>query len=472
MARWKPMSAALVQKRPCLARNSPVHHTIHWYYPLLAAFLLSSAGIFAEELPQPEAAAPGFLEIARDPDAPDEQKRTIAAMMAFVNETDIEAAFEKLEATDVLTIYGGGAESVSDLTPLSGLTNLETLVLYNNEISDLQPLASLVNLRTLRLELNRIEDIGPLAKLHKLESLQITNNRIADLGPLSGLSQLRTLWLSDNRIEDISPLGELASLRNLYLSGNRVTDLGIFAELALCDLRLAGNGIEDISALRRMNQETTCFINLDLSDNAIRDITPIGELERLSSLNLSNNRIEDARGLRNPELRYLDLEGNKLARIPDLAVLELNAIKLGGNPISDFEELIAYKKKNPLVDIQAGEAFVRAYEDSIPMVEELEGSPILGTWRTEPLDTEWGFLIVEMRFLPNGIFHQTLLPGEPDDEMDAGEGYSMDGRFAIREGTLEFTMGGEPKENAFEIDDDVLRLVDNESEVTLKRIAD
>ena len=49
-----------------------------------------------------------------------------------------------------------------DLTPLAGLNNLQTLVLWGNQITDLTLLAHLNNLTELYLGGNQIEDLSPL----------------------------------------------------------------------------------------------------------------------------------------------------------------------------------------------------------------------------------------------------------------------------------------------------------------------
>jgi len=428
-----------------------------------------------EENPElAEKAQPGFLEIARDPNATAEQKRTVAAMMEFVDETDPAAAFEKLKASENLILYGGGggADGLSDLSPLSNLTNFETLVLYNHNISDITPLGSLVNLRTLRLEVNKIEDISPLANLRMLESLQIDHNLISDLRPLSGLTRLRTLWISKNKISDITPLKELTGLRDLYLSENKVTDLKVIKEMAVSDLRLRGNGISDISDLRHMNQNTTGFIGLDLSDNAIQDVSPIGELGRVTSLNLANNQIADASALHNPALKWLDLQGNKLTRIPDLGKLKVSHINLRGNPIEDYSDLVAFKKANPRVEILADEGFTVAFEKSIPVVNELVDSPLLGVWRSDVIESEWGELILEIRFKPNGVFYQGMLAAEIDQETEEQEGFTVDGRFSVQDDLLEMTIQEKTVKQKFKIENDILALKSEGEKIRYTRVAE
>lgn len=417
---------------------------------------------------------PGFLEMARDPDASAEQKRTVSAMMQFVQETDPVAAFEKLKAADHLILSRGHrgrvTNGLSDLTPLSEFTNLETLVLWDHRISDLSPIASLQNLRFLRLEVNRISDISPLANLRRLESLQIDYNLVSDLRPLSGLSRLWYLSLSNNQVSDVGPLAGLKELRTLNLGGNRVTDLKTLAEMPwLMTLRLNANGIADLSDLGDMKRWSSAgFICLDLSDNAICDVGPISQLRREFDVILANNRIVDAGVeslLRNPALRAVDLRGNRLSRVPDLRNLKRPlAIDLRGNPIEDYANLVGFKEENPRAEIRADEEFTRAFEKRIPVKEELEESPLLGVWRTGPLVTEWGPLVLEMRFEANGVFYQALLEANPELGAEEEQGHTIDGRFAVRGDRLEITFWGITSEVRFALDNDSLTIWEDDGE--------
>ena len=76
------------------------------------------------------------------------------------------------------------SNNISDLSPLSNLTSLTVLYLYNNSISDISSLSKLTNLRWLDLSTNDISDISSLSKLTKLSRLWIDSNSISDLNPL------------------------------------------------------------------------------------------------------------------------------------------------------------------------------------------------------------------------------------------------------------------------------------------------
>ncbi len=207
--------------------------------------------------------------------------------------TDLNA--EKSGITDLSGIeYAVNLQSlvirwnrISDLSPISSLTNLRHLDAHGNGIiSDLSPLSALVNLESLVLRINNISDLSPLAGLDCLEELFLQCNSVSDLSPLAGLSALECLELSQNRVSDISALSGLHNLRNVILRFNLVRDISPLAGLNdLEDLHLQGNFVNDLSPLAGL----TGLRNLDLANNRIVDMSPLLELTNLNSLNLEGN---------------------------------------------------------------------------------------------------------------------------------------------------------------------------------------
>ena len=205
--------------------------------------------------------------------------------------------------------------NLTDISVLSGLSNLEVLNLRGNALTDAWPLAGLTNLRRLDLSGNRIEDISALSALAGLEVLDLRGNALTDAWPLAGLTNLRRLDLSGNRIEDISALSALAGLEVLLLDGNGVADVGPLAGLRrLSRLDLSGNRVPNTAALGGLR-----FLSrLDLSDNRIAGAGPLGGLSSLVWLDLTGNPVLDVSPLAPlAELHWLWLD----AAIPRLRTL-------------------------------------------------------------------------------------------------------------------------------------------------------
>ena len=155
-----------------------------------------------------------------------------------------------LDGEEVVQGTWSNSNSVSDLSPLSDLTNLTELWIGGNAISDLSPLAGLINLTQLNLDNNTISDLSPVAGLTKLIGLYLVGNSASDLLPLVGLTNLESLFLNNNGISDLSPLAGLTKLTRLALNNNLVSDLSPLAGLtSLRWMRLVGNNISDLSPL-------------------------------------------------------------------------------------------------------------------------------------------------------------------------------------------------------------------------------
>ena len=179
---------------------------------------------------------------------------------------------------------------ISDLSPLSNLTNLTHLYLSDNQICNLSPLSGLTNLTRLYLNNNNIFDLSPLSGLTNLTHLYLNDNQIVDLNPLSSLTNLTDLYLSDNQIVDLSPLSSLTNLTRLYLDINKISDLSPLSTLTnLTHLALNVNQIVDLSPLSTLAN----LITLELDYNQISEPRPLSTLTKLSLLYLNVNPIPD-----------------------------------------------------------------------------------------------------------------------------------------------------------------------------------
>ena len=68
-------------------------------------------------------------------------------------------------------------------------------------------------IRELWVANNQISDITPLSNLTNLYALELNGNQISDISAVSGLDKLGQLYLSRNMISDIEPLVENKGLR-------------------------------------------------------------------------------------------------------------------------------------------------------------------------------------------------------------------------------------------------------------------
>ena len=89
------------------------------------------------------------------------------------------------------------------------LKNSDEIRINHTQISDLSPLSGFSNLKTLHLENNKISDLSPLAGLNRLELLHLENNKVSDLSPLNGVKGLLYLFIGGNSVTEFSPVAEI-----------------------------------------------------------------------------------------------------------------------------------------------------------------------------------------------------------------------------------------------------------------------
>ncbi len=307
-----------------------------------------------------------------------------------------------LEYATGLRSLGVSGNLISDLKPLLGLTELESLYLQDNPLScetidyDIPVIKAgnrpelelyfdevcvgcdntvAVNFVDARLKaeveselgiidptscdmrrLERLEvhatgitDLMGLEHATRLRELTVYENQITDVSALSGLQFLILLDLNHNLITDISPLKELARLRFLYLGDNKIAELPDMSGLkSLNELDLNGNNIKDISCISAL----IGLESLDLWGNEISDISVLRGLENLMGLELSNNNITDISPLSGlVNLRYFSASNNYVSDVSSLTGMsKLNYIYLKYNPLSCatvVNDIPVIKNNNP-----------------------------------------------------------------------------------------------------------------------------
>ena len=177
-----------------------------------------------------------------------------------------------------------------DIKDIGKLKNLIVLDLDFNNITDVSVLSGLTNLQELHLSVNEISDISPLENLNNLTWLGLTSNNIRDISALSGLIDLEELYLANDRISDINPLTGLINLRILGLGANQIKDISALSGLTSLEMAdFSGNNVNDISALANLINLT----HLGFFDNKVKDISVISGLINLEAVNSYGNPITD-----------------------------------------------------------------------------------------------------------------------------------------------------------------------------------
>ena len=125
-----------------------------------------------------------------------------------------------------LTVLAGWDQGIRDLTGLEFATNLETLDLGENHETGINS--------------NDISNLSPLSGLTNLWWIGLSQNSISDISPLSGLTNLGILYLNDNSISDISPLVAntgLGSGDEVYLNDNPLSSTSLNTHIPALESR-------------------------------------------------------------------------------------------------------------------------------------------------------------------------------------------------------------------------------------------
>lgn len=145
------------------------------------------------------------------------------------------------------------------------------------------------------------------------------------------------------------------------VEGKSIQDVSPLSELTQLDiLILKQDGITDVSPLKTL----TNLSELDLSMNgAIKDVSAIKSMKKLTTLNVSSNAIENVDDIADlTKLQYLNISGNKISSLPDMSKLtELRTLLASANELTDVTaigqlknlEALDLTKNSELTDVKA-----------------------------------------------------------------------------------------------------------------------
>ncbi len=190
---------------------------------------------------------------------------------------------------------------IADLTGMEMLLNITSLNLSGNSISIITPLTGLTLLSELDLSNNQMmlttaaefTDINALTALTKL-NLSNTSTTLANNITLFGfnLPASTDLNLDFNAITALSAnaFSTMQNLQRLSMQGNGLANIDSSVSMLsqLSDLNLADNQITDATSLSALNTVSN-FTSLNLANNQIADMTPLSQLPQLLTLDVSNN---------------------------------------------------------------------------------------------------------------------------------------------------------------------------------------
>lgn len=151
---------------------------------------------------------------------------------------------------------------------------------------------------------------------------------------------------NSSELEEITELENYQYATSINIMNNRVMDLSPLGECIYIEkLQASYNRISDITVLEKL--ET--LRELDLIHNAIEDISPLAGLTELTSLKLANNNVSDLTALAGlSNLEELDLSGNSditdltpilgLSKLKNVYILDIDGLKK--KQVNELRELV------------------------------------------------------------------------------------------------------------------------------------
>ena len=245
------------------------------------------------------------------------------------------------------SLYAAQLASVTDLSTAHAEGDIRSL-------KDLELLPSLNSLYLCDELL--IEDYSSLARLPSLTMLTVSECALTDssLAQINACTRLTELNISYNQITSLDGISALTSLEYLDASNNEISSIAAINFPALVTLNLSGNALSDLSGIDSLGALT----NLDFSDNFITDLDPLTKMQQLQELRMRNNsptNIKKLSGLKN--LIALDISGCELKSLSIVndfpALISLSATNNQIASLSTFKKQVEelYISYNPLVDL-------------------------------------------------------------------------------------------------------------------------
>jgi len=219
-----------------------------------------------------------------------------------------------------------------DGVDLSMLTDLEDIILYDNDIRifPYEALAKATNLKILDLGENDLKAIDEnINQLKYLEELELSGNRIATIAENVKLRYLTSIKLDRNYLHDFpSFIFKASKLAHLNLYGNQLTAIP-----------------ETLNTLSKINY-------LNIGDNPLQSIAANIKLRKLKTLivdwvDLSKPALNIDFAKRSTAIETLSMEHCQLVEIPSFvfALRKLKEFSILNNEIRRIDTKIANNKK-------------------------------------------------------------------------------------------------------------------------------
>lgn len=259
-------------------------------------------------------------------------------------------------------------------------------VLYTNDLWDL----------TYFTVPSDAKDLSDLSNMIFVEDLAIDSVPAGQLSCLSSLVNVSSLQIRNTTVsaEDLKMIGSMPMLKRLTLSGCGLTTVsGLETATAITYLDLSQNTIRDLSPLQTMTNLEEVYLQhnaiidltqlsgfgalkkLDVSYNLLTSLNPIFNCTTLTSLSATNNTIDTISGIDSlAALESLKIAHNTLADVSSIATCtSIKHLDVSNNLLDDISALSALTKLEVLNFSRNSVTALPAFAEDSPLIT-IDGS--------------------------------------------------------------------------------------------------
>lgn len=248
--------------------------------------------------------------------------------------------------------------AISDLNPLSELSDLNYLNCAGTEVSSIDPIRNLNNIKELNISNTNITDLSNLKYANVVKDLKADNTGINDISIVEFFKDINYLSISNTDVSDISSLSKCENLNTLNISGTQINNLSPLTNITkLYHLDASNTFINDLSPLKNIE----CLYYLNLEASQVTDLTCLNNLKSLNELNISNTKVtslDALNGMSHLNKIYCDnslitkeiAQQYKRSNPNVLVINESNALTLWWNELPSFWKTLLTNHTNTTIN--------------------------------------------------------------------------------------------------------------------------
>lgn len=221
--------------------------------------------------------------------------------------------FESLRQIAKITeVNVAGNQQITNLTPLSELSDLRYLDCSGTKVSDINPIRNLNKIKELNISDTYVADISNLKYANGVQIFKADNLNLSDISIVSFYKDLNNLSVANTNVDDISSLSRCTNLSSLNISGTQVSDISPLKDLLkLHNLDISNTLVSDLTPL--MGLVNLHFLNLDGSQ--VSDLSCLDGMDRLNEINFSNTKVSNLDALNNmPHLSKVYCDNSSVSK--------------------------------------------------------------------------------------------------------------------------------------------------------------